>query len=245
MKALVERDRMLAYRLRPATRSARRLLVLCHGVGGNETNLAPLAAAAPADAAVALVRAPLTLGPEQYAWFSVSFGSSGPRPDLAAAESSRVRLAHFTAELQSAFDIAPAQTVVGGFSQGGIMSASVALTRPELVAGFAVLAGRILPELEPHMAEAAALRQLRGFIAHGREDTKLPVDWAYRADALLTRLDIDHETRLYPGDHAVSAAMQADLLAWLDKVTGHTPIAVDPQRSLGGRDEPMGSRRAL
>ncbi|TDR42552.1 hypothetical protein DFR29_108137 [Tahibacter aquaticus] len=32
--------------------------------------------------------------------------------------------------------------------QGGIMSAAVALSRPELVSGFGVLAGRILPEIE-------------------------------------------------------------------------------------------------
>lgn len=196
-----------------------RLLVLCHGVGGNESNLLGLAAHVPADTMVVLARGPLTLGPGQYAWFQVAFGPQGPRPDLAAAEQSRQKLATFIAEMQSLYDVSPADTVVAGFSQGGIISASVALTRPDLVAGFGVLAGRILPELEPQIAAPAALRTLRGFIGHGRDDTKLPVDWAHRADALLTRLGVRHETRLHPGDHGISPQMQAEFLAWFDATT--------------------------
>jgi len=220
---LIESAGPLAYRLSNGSRDARRLLVLCHGVGGSETSLAPLAAHVPGDTAVVLARAPLALGPDQYAWFQVAFGPQGPRPDFAAAESSRVRLAAFVEHMQSTLGIAPVSTVVAGFSQGGIMSASVALTRPELVAGFGVLAGRILPELEPRIASNDALRHLRGFIGHGCDDSKLPVDWAHRADAWLTRLGVAHETRLYPGDHGIAPAMQADFLAWFQRTTTRQP----------------------
>jgi phospholipase/carboxylesterase len=219
VNAPLQDDRTLAYRFATPPSGARRLLVLCHGVGGNEDNLAPLAANAPDDAATVLARAPLTLGAGQYAWFPVSFGANGPQPDFAAAEASRLRLAAFVAEMQSMLGIAPAQTVLAGFSQGGIMSASVALTRPGLVAGFGVLAGRILPEIEPQLASADALRRMQAFVGHGRDDRKLPVDWAHRADAWLTRLNVPHLLRLYPGDHGISAAMQADFLAWFEHVT--------------------------
>lgn len=219
MSPSIQNSRYLLYREPLLPDRPRRLLVLSHGVGGNENNLMALAARAPEDTAVVLVRGPLTLGPNQYAWFRVTFGPGGPLPDLAAAEASRARLASFVAETQSKHRIAPAHTVVAGFSQGGIMSASVALTRPDLVAGFAVLAGRILPELESQLAEPNALTRLQGFIGHGREDTKLPVDWAHRADAWLTKLQIRHETRLYPGGHAIPAAMQSDFFAWFEQVT--------------------------
>lgn len=215
MSMLLQTGRSLSYRVAAAPAAARRLLVLCHGVGGNETNLASLAARAPADTAVVLARAPLTLGPDQFAWFPVAFGSQGPRPDLAAAETSRQRLASFVAEMQAACGVEPDGTVLAGFSQGGIISASVALTRPELVAGFGVLAGRILPELEPQLADREALGRIRAFIGHGRDDTKLPMDWAHRADAWLTQLGIPHLTRLYTGDHGISPPMQDDFLDWL------------------------------
>ncbi len=212
-------DRTLAFHTSHPEGPAQRLLVLLHGVGGNETNLAPLAEAMPADTLIALARAPLTLGAGQYAWFQVSFGPQGPRPDLIAAENSRQQLAQFIAELQDEYTVSPASTVVAGFSQGGIMSASVGLTRPELVAGFGILAGRILPELEPQLAERAALARIRAFIGHGRSDTKLPVDWAHRADAWLSNLGIPHETHLYPGDHGISPAMYKDFASWFIALT--------------------------
>lgn len=196
---------------------AKHLLVLLHGVGGNETNLAALGGTLKGTQVI-LARGPLTLGPGQHAWFQVSFGPQGPRPDLAAAEQSRRLLSSFLSELQAEYGIASAQTVVAGFSQGGIMSASLGLTRPELVAGFAILAGRILPEIAPQVAQRSALTAVKAFIGHGRDDTKLSVDWADRADTWLTELGVSHEKRLYPGDHGISPEMQGDFLAWLGRL---------------------------
>lgn len=212
-------DRTLAFHTNQPAAPSQRLLVLLHGVGGNETNLAPLGDAMPADTRVILARGPLNLGAGQHAWFQVSFGPHGPRPDLAAAESSRQQLIRFIVERQAEYGVAPASTVVAGFSQGGIMSASIGLTRPELVAGFGLLAGRILPELEPQLADRTALAGIQAFIGHGRDDTKLPVEWANRADAWLTDLGVVHEKRLYPGDHGVSLGMQKDFTSWFETLT--------------------------
>lgn len=214
MSMALQNGRSLSYRVAAAPAAPRRLLILCHGVGGNERNLAALATRLPADTAVVLARAPLTLGPDQFAWFPVVFGPQGPRPDLAAAEASRQRLSQFVAEMQAIYGVAPEGAVLAGFSQGGIMSASVALTRPELVAGFGVLAGRILPELEPQLADREALGRIQAFIGHGRDDTKLAVDWAHRADIWLTQLGVPHEMRLYAGDHGIPPSMQEDFLDW-------------------------------
>jgi phospholipase/carboxylesterase len=162
----------------------------------------------------------LTLGPGQFAWFRVAFTASGPRIEAQEAEQSRLVLIRFVAQVQAAYGIAPQQTVIAGFSQGGILSASVALTAPEGVAGFGVLSGRILPELEPHLAAPARLAALQGFIGHGEFDSKLPVLWAQRAEALLSQLGVAHNSRRYPIDHGISAAMQADFLQWLAGVLG-------------------------
>lgn len=213
-------DASLAFRTAGAMPAApQRLLLLSHGVGGNETHLAALAQRAGDDTLVVLPRAPIELAAEQYAWFPVEFGPQGPSPDLAAAERSRQRLAGFIAELQDRYRVSPSKTVAAGFSQGGIMSASVGLTRPDLVQGFGVLAGRILPQLQPLLAERAALVRIEAFIGHGRDDTKLGVDWAHRADAWLSELGVAHETRLYPGGHGIAPSMQDDFFAWFERLT--------------------------
>ncbi len=206
----------LAFRtLQPPPARPASLLVLLHGVGGNEGNLAALGAEVDGDTLVVLPRGPITLGPEAFGWFRVAFTGHGPQIVASEADASRRTLIDFIGQLQRAHGIDAAHTVVAGFSQGGILSVSVALTAPERVAAFAVLAGRILPELEPHLASREQLSALRGYIAHGTHDDKLPASWAQRADDWLTRLGIEHLTKLYPTGHELGAAMCTDFLAWL------------------------------
>ncbi|HWS79291.1 MAG TPA: phospholipase [Thermomonas sp.] len=215
----------LTFRVRqPAPAAPDALLVLLHGVGGNETNLAGLAHAIPANTLVVLPRGPLDIGPGQHAWFRVSFTAGGPQIVASEAESSRLALVRFIEQLQAAHAIPTACTLIAGFSQGGILSASVGLSVPELVRGFAVLAGRILPELEPQVATPSArLAGLHALIAHGRDDDKLPLAWAERADAWLTRLAVPHDLRVYPGGHGVSADMARDFQAWVTALSQAVP----------------------
>ena len=205
----------LCYRLmQPQAATPRRCLVLLHGVGGNELSVASLADGVAADTLVVLVRGPLTLGAQQFAWFQVAFTASGPRIVPEEAERSRQLLVDLLAELQQQHGVSPAQTVLAGFSQGGIMSAGVALTAPESVAGFGLLSGRILPEIEPLVASKERLAGLQGFVGHGELDSKLPVDWAHRAHDWLDRLGVRHSLKLYPIEHRISAQMHADFLDW-------------------------------
>ena len=216
----------LAFQARPpASGRPSALLLLLHGVGGNESNLSALAAGVAPDTLVVLPRGPLALGPGQYAWFNVAFTPNGPKIQADEAEASRVKLIRFVEAVQAAHGIAPARTVIAGFSQGGILIASVALSAPERVSGFAVLSGRILPELEPMLAPPDRLARLQALIAHGRDDGTLPVDWAQRADAWLDRLGVAHQLRLYAGGHAVSPQMADDFLAWQRSLLAPRPPA--------------------
>ncbi len=206
----------LAYRVRlPLPAAPRTCVLLLHGIGGRETDLTELAALLEPDALVVLPRGRLELAPGRHAWFRVAFSADGPRIEASEAEMSRQVLTGFVAGLQSAHRIATRRTVIAGFSQGGIMSASVALSSPESVGAFGILAGRILPELEPHLAPPERLRSLRAFVGHGRDDTTLPVAWAERSAAWLSRLGVAHELRLYAAGHVVSAEMRADFRRWL------------------------------
>jgi phospholipase/carboxylesterase len=209
-------DDALAFRvLEPAPAAPTRLLVLLHGVGGNELQLSSLGAAVDGHTLVVLPRAPHAIGEDAYGWFRVAFTAQGPRIVPEEAEGSRLALIAFIGQLQRRHGIAPSHTVVAGFSQGGILSASVALSAPGVVAGFGLLCGRILPELAPAIAPREQLASLAGLVVHGRADDKLPVTWAERADAWLQDLGVPHLLRLYDAGHALTPAMRADVIAWL------------------------------
>jgi phospholipase/carboxylesterase len=101
----------LAFRtLQPAPQKPASLLVLLHGVGGNESNLAALGAEVADDTLVVLPRGPIALGPEAFGWFRVAFGGNGPQIVAGEADASRRTLIDFIGQLQRAHGIDAAHT---------------------------------------------------------------------------------------------------------------------------------------
>ena len=111
------------------------LLLLLHGVGSNEHDLFELAPLLDKRFLILSLRAPNTLSQGSYAWFDVTFTPQGPLIDPQQAEQSRQLLIDFIGQAITTYGANPGQVYLMGFSQGAIMSASVALTRPALVAG--------------------------------------------------------------------------------------------------------------
>ncbi|MBB5462308.1 alpha/beta hydrolase [Paraburkholderia sp. Cpub6] len=216
---ILQRDEAsgLSFRVVPASEQPLGRLFLLHGVGGNETNLMPLAVDLPKQLELVFVRSQFTLAHGQYAWFQVHFGANGPVINADQANDSRMRLHQLVQSLSKRDGAAPMPALMAGFSQGGILSASVALSAPEDVARFAILSGRILPELEPHLASREALKQTAGFIAHGEYDDKLRVAFANHADRRLTELGVQHETHIYPIGHSLNADVVRDFSSWLSR----------------------------
>jgi phospholipase/carboxylesterase len=201
----------LFFRKASASASPKGRLLLLHGVGSNEANLATLGASLPEDIEILLLRGPLQLGPQGFAWYQVNFTSDGPSFNQQQAESSRQLLIRFIEALP------PLPTVIAGFSQGGIMSSSVGVTQPERVAGFALLSGRMLREIDPLIATQEQLKTVSAFIAHGHHDNVLPIAWAHEADAWLTRIGVEHQTHFYDMAHEIVPQELADFSRWLTK----------------------------
>lgn len=207
----------LAFRsLEPAPDTPRRLLLLLHGFGSDELQLAAAGAAVDADTLVILPRAPRTVSGGRHGWFRLEFEDDDQRIVVEEAQESRDKLGELVDQLQQRKAIAPSATVLAGFSQGGVMAADLALTSPRRLAGFAMLGGRILAESEALVTDPAGLAALRALLLHGRDDRMLAPRWAARADRLLDRLGVPHELRLFEAGHAPTPVMQAELLRWFD-----------------------------
>ena len=131
-----ERQLPLEHRFRPAAPGTAKpwLLVLMHGVGSNEEDLFGLAPAVPPQFHVLSLRAPHMLGPQAYAWFEFGVLPNGERVINEAQEAaSRQLVAQTVTAASSQLGLPANRVVVGGFSQGGIMSLSLLLTQPQLL----------------------------------------------------------------------------------------------------------------
>lgn len=193
------------------------LLLLLHGVGGNEQNLFSFADALPDNYLVVSARGPLTLGANSYAWFQVDFSSGRPQINEIQAEAARVTLLDFIETLKKDLDFDEKQVYLMGFSQGGIMSYSVALTEPEKIKGIAVMSGRLLPEVKPLVADEKRLAKLKIFVSHGKQDQVLHFPFATEAVDYLESKGLNPDFHQYDDGHTVNQQMLADVITWLNK----------------------------
>ncbi|WKL49260.1 alpha/beta fold hydrolase [Flavobacterium pectinovorum] len=191
------------------------LLLLLHGVGGNEQNLFSFANELPDNFLVVSARGPLTFGPDSFAWFQVNFTGGYPQINEQQAEAARVTILDFIESLKSELDFDEKQVYLMGFSQGGIMSYSVALTEPEKIKGIAVMSARLLPEVKPLIADEKRLEKLKVFISHGKQDAVLHFPFATDAVSYLQNKGITPEFHQYDEGHTISKKMFDDVNLWL------------------------------
>lgn len=193
------------------------LLILLHGVGSNEQDLFGLVPYLDERFTIVSVRAPYTRGPGSYAWFDVQFTPQGLVIDPAQAEASRQMLLRFINEAVQAYQCDPQRVYLMGFSQGAIMSASVALSEPELIAGAVLMSGRILPEIKPLIVPTERLAKLPILVVHGVVDNVLPIHYGRASRDLLSELGVQLSYQEYPIGHNVSQESIQDISLWLSQ----------------------------
>lgn len=211
-------DLSLAYRLvNPAQATgAKRLLLLLHGVGGNELNLLPVGEQlADAHTLVLTVRAPTAFGPMGFGFYEVDFSSGKPVFNQAQQLDGQRLLLRFIHEASVLYGIPAGQVYLLGFSQGAIMAYDIALTHPAQVRGVLAFSGRMLIESRQHHAPAADIRKVHFFLSHGRHDDKLPAFYADEAVTFLKTLNITPHYEAFEGGHEVTASGMIAAQKWL------------------------------
>jgi phospholipase/carboxylesterase len=208
----------LTFRERPAEGEPLALLILHHGRGTTEQDLLPLADALDPQRQlhVAAPRAPLQLaGSPGYHWYLV------PRvghPDSKTFHDAYRELAGLHDQLWERTGLAPAQTVLGGFSMGTVMSYALGLG-PDRPAPAGILAfSGFIPTVEGWEPELSEREQARVFIAHGRRDPVIDISFARHAMELLQAGGLAVDYRESEAGHNIDPADVPRAIDWLSKL---------------------------
>jgi phospholipase/carboxylesterase len=197
----------LPYAERPAAGEPEGAFVLVHGRGANEYDLLGLFDALDPERRLHgySPRGPLALAPGGAHWYAV------PRvgyPDPTTFAEGYGALSEFV-------DALPHERIVlGGFSQGAVMSLAAGLgtDRPR-PAGVIAFSG-FVPTVEGWELDAS-----RPFppiaLAHGTYDPVIPVEHAHRSLAELEAAGAEVLYRESPIDHAIDPAFVRELVPWL------------------------------
>jgi phospholipase/carboxylesterase len=167
---------------------------------------------------------PIGPGALGYAWYPMSMG--GP-PDISAILSSREMLQQFLDACLKRYPIDAKKFVILGFSQGGVMAYSLALSNPERFAGLAVLSSWLPKELVPKLSiNNESVQSLPALVQHGSQDQMIEIQRAKDSVEQLRALRIPLTYRDYDMGHEITPRSLTDLSAWLqEKVLSPIMIA--------------------
>ncbi len=189
-------------------------LILLHGRGADERDLAPvLDVLDPQRRLVGLTPgAPLHLPPGGRHWYHVARVGF---PEQDTFHATLPRLTGFLDGWLAERAIGWERTVIGGFSQGTVMSYATALgTGRPSPAGVLALSGFIptVDGWEPALDERAGLAVM---IAHGARDPVIGVQFGRDARDRLSAAGLDVRYLESEAGHHVDPRMMPDLASWL------------------------------
>jgi phospholipase/carboxylesterase len=202
----------LAERIRPVSGSPEGALVLFHGRGADENDLFPLLDLLDPERRLlgATARGPLSLPPGGAHWYIVRRVGF---PDRETFESTYPQAGDWLDDLLARHEIPHERAVLGGFSQGGVMSYALGLGagRPR-PAGIMALSS-FIPAVDGF--ELGDPTGLPVAIGHGTYDPVIGVEFGREARDRLGEAGADVTYRESPMPHAIDPGFLRELPGWV------------------------------
>ena len=192
--------------------------VMLHGFGAGGDDLVPLADhfRAPPGTRWVFPAAPLELGGlygDARAWWLIDLARlerdlmSGRASDRAAEvpaglAEARAAMTAVLDDVRAVLGVPDERVVLGGFSQGAMLSLDVALHAERALAGLVLMSGTLIAEQE-WTSRLAARRGLRVVQSHGQRDALLPFAAAERLRDLMKEAGLDVTWVPFRGQHEI------------------------------------------
>jgi len=190
-------------------------LLLLHGRGADELDLMGLADALDPRLTIVSARGPYRLG-FGYTWYEMpQIGY----PDPVTMRESIDKLDKFIGEIIEDYNIDPRRLYLMGFSQGGIISAALALLMPGRFRGV-VMHSSYVPTTADLPLQAEAVHGLPFFVAHGKYDGVISINMGRDGAEYLREAGADLTYIEYPIAHQISEESLYDLTDWLTNQIG-------------------------
>ena len=197
------------------------MIILLHGFGAHMGDLAGLAPAIDAEGYVYIfpnAPIPFEIGPGAtgYGW---TYPRRIPQELRRADDVDSVvdMLATLVDEVTEHYATAPGQIILGGFSQGGMMTYRYGLPNPDKFKGLAALSA-VAPEADTMRDLLPTDRTQPIFVAHGTADMVIEVQMARDTIDFLEAQGYSPVYREYPMAHEISQQTLADLTEWIKSV---------------------------
>lgn len=204
-------------------------LVLCHGYGADAFDLASLVEALPLKGwnfVFPQGHLEVQLGPYMSgrAWFPIDldrFEKSARLQEYDELMTSRPngldRASQHLNKLLAILPFAPDKIVLGGFSQGAMLSAEVALSKKESLHGLVLLSGALMCKSEWEQG-AKNHPSLRYFQSHGVGDSVLPFATAQAMNDVLQNAGLAGDFVEFRGGHEIPPLVIQRLSSFLNSL---------------------------
>jgi phospholipase/carboxylesterase len=197
------------FRFRPASSEPSQLLLLIHGLSGDENSMWIFARNLPKHLAVIAPRGIHNAREGGYTWRKVLPDMKG-LPYMDELRPSAEALINFIDDWSKTEGIPAKQFNVVGFSQGAALTYTLAILHPDRIRAFAALSG-FIPQGGEELVSTGILVGKPIFVSHGRQDDMVPVEMARRAVAVMEASGAKVNYCETDGGHKVSAECFSDL----------------------------------
>jgi len=181
-----------------------------HGMGSDEKDIMSLIEEIKENFIIIGIRGPLVMN-SGFAYFTIkSFGN----PNIDSFDEAIEKIEDFIDNSPNKYPIDPSRQFLLGFSQGAILSMSLALKMGNKIKGIIALSGYI-PKHVKENYEIQPVNEISIFIGHGEFDQVFPFNIGNENYEFFKTRNKLLSFNSYPIDHQISLKEKNDFIVWL------------------------------